>query len=233
MRYRIRDGFLDLCGAVSAWYRGVCSRFRQRGSGRTEVIKGTASRVIVVKSPDPGIFREAFFILRDDYFSNRGISQEELLRQARQAARRTKGGGLRARRGGAEGERRRQRARRGGAENERRWQRARRRSAERERKWQQARRRSAESERSGQRARQGGTERERSPAAGKEGRRNERKRWAAGAVEWRGERKEWAAGAVDKREAAGRRPAEGTPRRLKFNIYNFRLQWRATQESTT
>ena len=86
MRYRIRDGFLDLCGAVSAWYRGVCSRFRQGGSGRTEVIKGTASRVIVVKSPDPGIFREALFILRDDYFLNRGISQEELLRQARQAA---------------------------------------------------------------------------------------------------------------------------------------------------
>ena len=50
------------------------------------MIKGTASRVIVVKSPDPGIFREAFFILRDDYFSNRGISQEELLRQARQSA---------------------------------------------------------------------------------------------------------------------------------------------------
>ena len=86
MRYRIRDGFLELCGAVSAWYRGVCGRFRQGRSGRTEVIKGTASRVIVVKSPDPGIFREAFFILRDDYFSNRGISQEELLRQARQSA---------------------------------------------------------------------------------------------------------------------------------------------------
>ena len=86
MRYRIRDGFLELCGAVSAWYRGMCSRFRQGSSGRTEVIKGTASRVIVVKSPDPGIFREAFFILRDDYFSNRGVSQEELLRQARQAA---------------------------------------------------------------------------------------------------------------------------------------------------
>ena len=86
MRYRIRDGFLDLCGAVSAWYRGVRSRFRQGSSGRTEVIKGTASRVIVVKSPDPGIFREAFFILRDDYFSNRGVSQEELLRQAQQSA---------------------------------------------------------------------------------------------------------------------------------------------------
>lgn len=86
MRYRIRDGFLELCSAVSAWYRGVCGRFRQGSSGRTEVIKGTASRVIVVKSPDPGIFREAFFILRDDYFSNRGISQEELLRQAQRSA---------------------------------------------------------------------------------------------------------------------------------------------------
>ena len=86
MRYRIREGILELCGAVSAWYRGVGSRFRQGGSGRTEVIKGTASRIIVVKSPDPGIFREAFFILRDDYFLNRGISQEELLRQAQQSA---------------------------------------------------------------------------------------------------------------------------------------------------
>ena len=86
MRYRIRDGFLSMYGAVSAWCRGVCSRFRQSGSGRTEVIKGTASRVIVVKSPDPAIFREAFFILRDDYFSNRGISQAELLRQAQQSA---------------------------------------------------------------------------------------------------------------------------------------------------
>lgn len=86
MRYRIREGFLELCGAVSAWYRGVCSRFRRGRSGRTEVIKGTASRVIVVKSPDPGIFREAFFILRDDYFLNRGISQEELLRQAQRSA---------------------------------------------------------------------------------------------------------------------------------------------------
>ena len=86
MRYRIRDSFLEMCGAVSAWYRGVCSRFRQGSSGRTEVIKGTASRVIVVKSPNPEIFREAFFILRDDYFSKGGVSQAELLRQARQSA---------------------------------------------------------------------------------------------------------------------------------------------------
>ena len=86
MRYRIRDSFLEMCGAVSAWYRGVCSRFRQGSSGRTEVIKGTASRVIVVKSPNPEIFREAFFILRDDYFSKGGVCQAELLRQARQSA---------------------------------------------------------------------------------------------------------------------------------------------------
>ena len=87
MRYRIRDSFLEMCGAVSAWYRGVCSRFRQGSSGRTEVIKGTASRVIVVKSPNPEIFREAFFILRDDYFQTPGLSRQELLRQAQNAAR--------------------------------------------------------------------------------------------------------------------------------------------------
>ena len=32
-----------------------------------EVVKGTAKRVIVVKSPDKKVFEEAIFIVREDY----------------------------------------------------------------------------------------------------------------------------------------------------------------------
>lgn len=51
-----------------------------------EPIRGTTHRMIVVKPPDSRIFKEAVFILRDDYFSE-GVSEKQLLREAREAAR--------------------------------------------------------------------------------------------------------------------------------------------------
>lgn len=48
------------------------------------MVKGTNRRVIVVKSPDPRIFEEAIFVLREDYI--RGSSPERLLEEARRAA---------------------------------------------------------------------------------------------------------------------------------------------------
>lgn len=48
------------------------------------MVKGTNRRVIVVKSPDPRIFEEAIFILREDYI--KGSSPERLLEEARRAA---------------------------------------------------------------------------------------------------------------------------------------------------
>ena len=69
MRYRIREGILELCGAVSAWYRGVRSRFRRGSSGRTEVIKGTASRIIVVKSRTRGSSGRRFSFCGTTIFS--------------------------------------------------------------------------------------------------------------------------------------------------------------------
>lgn len=48
-------------------------------------IKGSERRVIVVHPPG-GMFSEAVFVLRDDYYSTPGISREALLRQARAAA---------------------------------------------------------------------------------------------------------------------------------------------------
>ncbi len=48
-------------------------------------VRGTVSGVIVVKAPAP-CFREALFILRDEYLGEGTQSRDALLRQAREAA---------------------------------------------------------------------------------------------------------------------------------------------------
>ena len=50
------------------------------------MVKGISKRIIVVKSPDPRIFEQAIFIVREDYMGQTGVSQTQLLRQARLAA---------------------------------------------------------------------------------------------------------------------------------------------------
>ncbi len=50
------------------------------------MVKGVSKRVIVVRSPDPRIFEQAIFIVREDYMGQTGVSEAQLLRQARQAA---------------------------------------------------------------------------------------------------------------------------------------------------
>ena len=49
------------------------------------MVRGTNRRVVVVKSPDPQIFEEAIFVIRDDLF-HRGSSADKVLLEARQAA---------------------------------------------------------------------------------------------------------------------------------------------------
>ena len=61
----------------------------ERGGG--DVVKGVSKRIIVVDSPDPRIFEKAIFIVREESAGQTGVSESELLRQARQAA----GGALR------------------------------------------------------------------------------------------------------------------------------------------
>lgn len=51
-----------------------------------EVVKGTAKRVIVVKSPDKKVFEEAIFIVREDYMKTAGVTRSQLLSEARRAA---------------------------------------------------------------------------------------------------------------------------------------------------
>ena len=49
-------------------------------------MKGTARRVVVVKSPDPKIFEEAIFIVRDEFLRTSGVSSDDLLKEATRAA---------------------------------------------------------------------------------------------------------------------------------------------------
>ncbi len=51
------------------------------------MVKGTTRQVIVVASPDPKLFEQAIFILREDAVEREGVTDEQLLQQARQAIR--------------------------------------------------------------------------------------------------------------------------------------------------
>ena len=60
--------------------------FKQQQTGEaTALVRGTNRRVIVVKSPDPKVFEEAIFVIREDLF-HREMSADKVMRQARQAA---------------------------------------------------------------------------------------------------------------------------------------------------
>lgn len=82
MMERIRLRVCGLIGSVSARRR---RRAERRRVTEGAVLKGCMRNVIVVH-PRSDIFQEAVFILRDDYLRAPGISREELLRQAREAA---------------------------------------------------------------------------------------------------------------------------------------------------
>lgn len=79
MTGRLRDGVFEMLGRVSSRLRPL----PRRGAA----VKGCVRNVIVVK-PGDSAFKEAVFILRDDYFASHGHSRAALLAQAREAARR-------------------------------------------------------------------------------------------------------------------------------------------------
>jgi len=80
------------------WLRLVCRRdlnnpARKRldwkqmePQGGAGMVKGTARRVIVVKSPDPEIFEEAIFIMREDYAMKKGANPESVVKEAQRVA---------------------------------------------------------------------------------------------------------------------------------------------------
>ena len=81
MMRRLRRGLAARRGIPPARRRGRAPQKERRG----DVLKGSMKNVIVVHPPG-GIFSEAVFILRDDYFQTPGISRAALLSQARAAA---------------------------------------------------------------------------------------------------------------------------------------------------
>ena len=50
------------------------------------MVKGVSRRVVVVKSPDPKVFEEAIFIIREDFLNQPGVTDRQVVREARQAA---------------------------------------------------------------------------------------------------------------------------------------------------
>ena len=59
------------------------------GSGGKDVermVKGITRQVILVKSPDPKLFEEAIFIVREEAMAGEGVTAERVLKEARRAA---------------------------------------------------------------------------------------------------------------------------------------------------
>ena len=50
------------------------------------MVKGIARRVVVVKSPDPKVFDEAIFIVREETGRGPGVTTQQLLREAQSVA---------------------------------------------------------------------------------------------------------------------------------------------------
>jgi hypothetical protein len=47
------------------------------------MVKGVSRQVIVVHSPDPKMFDQAIFILKDEVVNNNGITDEALMKEAK------------------------------------------------------------------------------------------------------------------------------------------------------
>ncbi len=56
------------------------------------MVKGTSRRVIVVDSPDPKLFEQAIFIVRNDAFSQEGVTPQQVVGEACRIAKGYAGG---------------------------------------------------------------------------------------------------------------------------------------------
>ena len=54
------------------------------------MVKGITRQVIVVKGPDPKLFEQAIFLVRENALAEGGVSEEALLEEARMACRNAK-----------------------------------------------------------------------------------------------------------------------------------------------
>jgi hypothetical protein len=63
------------------------------------MVKGISRQVIVVHAPDPKLFEQAIFILKDGAMDTGGVTDEQLLKEAQQLIRESGGKGRRHIRG--------------------------------------------------------------------------------------------------------------------------------------
>lgn len=49
-------------------------------------VKGVARRVVIVSEPDPDVFEEAIFVVREDFINGGGVGASDILREAKTAA---------------------------------------------------------------------------------------------------------------------------------------------------
>lgn len=47
------------------------------------MVKGTTRQVMVVKTPDTGLFEQAIFLLKEDSLEKQGITERQILEEAR------------------------------------------------------------------------------------------------------------------------------------------------------
>ena len=50
------------------------------------MVKGITRQVVLVKSPDPRLFEEAIFIVKEEAAAREGVSDQQVLEEARRAA---------------------------------------------------------------------------------------------------------------------------------------------------
>lgn len=50
------------------------------------MVRGNTRQIVVVKSPDGKLFEQAFFLLREDALERQGVTERELLEEARRVA---------------------------------------------------------------------------------------------------------------------------------------------------
>lgn len=62
------------------------------------MVKGNSRQVLVVKSPDPRLFEQAIFLLREDVAEQEGVTPHELLEEAQTIAEQYAAQGIRKKR---------------------------------------------------------------------------------------------------------------------------------------
>lgn len=82
-RRRLRYHFVNKPLSKRLNWEQIESKPRQEGR---KVVKGTSKRVVVVKSPDPKLFEQAIFILKEDLCGGHAGAGSDVLRQAERVA---------------------------------------------------------------------------------------------------------------------------------------------------